>query len=172
MQLFQTFIAVSVLVLCLSAPVRGADLPATQTTLDLVRAAAAGDLNRVVGLLQAGADPNVVDPRWNAPLTFAALAGDLRMADALVRAGAVVDWQDGYKVTPLMLAADGGHGQVAAYLLASGADPWFIDAWGRRALDYALKRGKNDPIAVMLRRAEVNWPKSRDGTPVRKARQR
>jgi hypothetical protein len=40
------------------------------------------------------------------------------------------------------------------------------DRKGRRPLDYALNRGKNDALARMLRRAEVNRPtkKSKTGT--------
>ena len=139
-------------------PALAADLPATQSTQDLVQAAKDGDLNRVAGLLQAGADPNVVDADWNSPLIFAARDGRLEMVKVLVKAGALVNWQDGEKVTPLILAAFRNHEPVVRYLLAVGADPLINDQWQRRALDYALNRGKNDPIAHVLHRAEVNWP--------------
>jgi hypothetical protein len=138
--------------------VRAADLPATVTTLDLLRAAAAGDLGRLAQLLQAGADPNVVGTDWRSPLIHAVVLGRLDMVRVLVRAGARVDWQDVDKVTPLILAAHGNHPGVAEYLILAGADPMVTDRWGRRALDYALMRGKNDAVARMLRRAEINRP--------------
>ncbi|MEQ8504197.1 MAG: ankyrin repeat domain-containing protein [Rhodospirillales bacterium] len=140
------------------APARAADLPATQTTLDLVRAAAAGDLPRTTALLAAGADPNVVAPDWRSPLIHAARLGRFDLVQVLVRAGAVVDWQDADKVSALILAAWGNHPKIAEFLVRAGADPMLTDRWGRRALDYALARGKNDGIARMLRRAEVNRP--------------
>lgn len=137
---------------------RAADLPATQTTLDLVRAAAAGDFPRTTALLAAGADPNVVDPNWRSPLIHAARLGRFDLIEVLVRAGAVVGWQDADKLSALILAAWGNHPRIAEFLIRAGADPLLADRWGRRALDYALARGKNDGIARMLRRAEVNRP--------------
>ena len=139
-------------------PARAADLPATVTTLDLVRAAAAGDVDRLTQLLQAGADPNVVGMDWRAPLHHAVLLGRLDMVAVLVRAGARVGWRDADKVTPLILAAHGNYPAIAEYLILAGADPLVTDRWGRRALDYALMRGKNDAVARMLRRAETNRP--------------
>ena len=139
-------------------PARAADLPATVTTLDLLRAAAAGDQALLTQLLLAGADPNVVGTDWRGPLHHAVLLGRLDMATVLVRAGARVDWQDADKVTPLILAAHGNYPEIAEYLILAGADPMVTDRWGRRALDYALMRGKNDPVARMLRRAEINRP--------------
>lgn len=140
------------------AGARAGDPPATVTTLDLVRAAAAGDVDRLAQLLQAGADPNVVGTDWRAPLHHAVLLGRLDMVTVLVRAGARVDWQDADKVTPLILAAHGNYPGIAEYLILAGADPLVADRWGRRALDYALMRGKNDAVARMLRRAETNRP--------------
>ena len=141
-----------------SGPARGDGLPATKTTLDLVRAAAAGDLPQVRALLQAGADANVVGPDWRSPLILAAALGRVDMVQALVRAGARVDWQDADEISPLIMAAAGNHAAVAEYLILAGADPMPADRWGRRALDYALARGKNDVVARMLRRAEINRP--------------
>ena len=149
---------ICVLAVVAAAPARAQDPPATKTTLDLVRAAAAGDLARLAQLLQAGADPNVVGTDWRSPLILAAAQGRLDMVRALVRAGARVDWQDVDKASPLILAAIGNHETVAEYLILAGADPLITDRWGRRALDYAFMRGKNDAVARMLRRAEINRP--------------
>ena len=157
----------SIILMCLMAALaipgaasgaRGGDLPATTTTLDLVRAAVAGDHVLLTQLLQAGADPNVVGTDWRTPLHHAAVLGRLDMVRALVRAGARVDWQDADKVTSLILAAHGNYPDIVEALILAGADPLVADRWGRRALDYALMRGKNDAVARMLRRAEINRP--------------
>lgn len=149
---------ICVLVITAASPVQTQEPPATGTTLDLVRAAADGDFDRLARLLQAGADPNVVGPDWRSPLILAAAQGRLDMVRALVRAGARADWQDADKASPLIMAAIGGHEAVAEYLILAGADPLLTDRWGRRALDYALMRGKNDAVARVLRRAEINRP--------------
>jgi len=137
-------------------PARAADLPATATTLDLLRAAAAGDQVLLTQRWLAGADPNVVGTDWRGGLHHAVLLGRLDMVTVLVRAGARIDWQDVDKVTPLILAAHGNYPEIAEYLILAGADPLIADRRGRRALDYALMRGKNDPGAPRLRRAEIN----------------
>ena len=158
MRLFVFLVGLATAMMAGERPVRAADLPATQTTLDLVRAASDGNLPRVSALLAAGADPNVVGTDWRSPLIHAVRLGRLDMVQALINAGAVVDWQDADKVSPLISAAWGNHPRIAEFLIVRGADPLLEDRWGRRALDYALMRGKNDAIARMLRRAEINRP--------------
>ena len=117
----------------------------------LVAAAKAGDLARVEALLAVGIDPDQADGHRNTALIFAARDGRLAIARALIAAGATVNWLDGEQVTPLILAAYRNRPALARLLLDSGADPAPRDRWGRRALDYALRRGADDPIAVMLR---------------------
>ena len=57
---------------------------------------------------------------------------------------------DDEKVTALILAAFKGHTALVELLLARGAEPAIRDQWGRRALDYALRRGPEEPIAKRL----------------------
>ena len=69
----------------------------------------------------------------------------------LIAYGATVDWQDDEQVTPLILAASRNHPDIVTLLLRNGAHLAIQDQWGRTALDYAERRGADDPIAVMLR---------------------
>ena len=62
-----------------------------------------------------------------------------------------VDWQDDEQVTPLILASSRNHPEIVTLLLSHGAIPAIQDQWGRTALDYAERRGTDDPIAAMLR---------------------
>jgi ankyrin repeat protein len=119
----------------------------------LVAAAKRGDRAAVVALLAEAAEPDSHDRHGNTALTFAARDGHLAMAEALIAAGATVDWQDGERVTPLILAAHKNHPGVARLLLDRGADPSIRDQWNRTALDYALRRGTNDPIAQIIEAA-------------------
>lgn len=136
-----------VIALLLALPVFAAD-PAGET---LIGAAKRGDLAAVRVLLAGGADPDAYDRVNNTALIFAARDGRLEIARALIAASATVDWIDGEGVTPLILAAFKGHLEIARLLLEHGADPARRDQWGRRALDYALRRGPGDPIATLLR---------------------
>lgn len=135
-----------VLVLLLARPA-AAD-PAGEA---LIGAAKAGDLAAVQALLESGAHPDAHDRVDNTALIFAARDGRLEIARALIGRGATVNWIDGEGVTPLILAAFKGHLEIARLLLAHGADAELRDRWGRRALDYALRRGQDDPIAQLLR---------------------
>lgn len=133
--------------LLVAAPLQAADPP-------LVAAAKAGNLAEVRRLLDTGVDPDQHDRHNNTALIFAARDGRLEIAEALIAASASVDWIDGEEVTALILAAHKNHPAIARLLLERGAGTGQRDKWGRRALDYALRRGEDDAIAAMLRRAE------------------
>ena len=125
--------------------------PATADDLDLISAAKKGDLAEVQALLAAGADPDWHDRHHNTALIFAARDGRYEIARTLIVAGAEVNWIDGEGVTPLILAAHKNHPAIARLLLDHGAETHHRDKWGRRARDYAPRRGENDKIAEMLR---------------------
>ncbi|MEM7223310.1 MAG: ankyrin repeat domain-containing protein [Pseudomonadota bacterium] len=119
----------------------------------LIAATKVGDLSQVERLLAAGADPDCHDQVRNTALIFAARDGRLGIAQRLIAAGASVNWVDDEQVSPLILAAFKDHPEVVRLLLAKGADTEIRDQWGRRALDYALRRGAADDIAEQIRSA-------------------
>lgn len=119
---------------------------------DLIAAVKRGDRIVVEQLLDSGVAPDYADQHNNTALIFAARDGFTDIAELLVERGATVDWIDGEGVTPLILAAFKGHEAIAAMLLQRGADSRIRDQWGRDALDYALRRGLDDPIAIRIRR--------------------
>jgi ankyrin repeat protein len=118
---------------------------------ELLLAAMRGDGVGVWAALAADADPDFTDKAGNTALIFAARDGHLDIADMLIGYGATVDWQDDEKVTPLILASSRNHPEIVTLLLNHGATPAIKDQWGRTALDYAQRRGPDDPIADMLR---------------------
>ncbi len=118
---------------------------------ELLLAAKRGDAVAVWAALAAGSDPNHADDNGNTGLIFAARDGHLDVADMLIAYEAKVDWQDDEQVTPLILAASRNHPAIVTLLLDHGARLTIQDQWGRTALDYAERRGTDDPIAVMLR---------------------
>jgi len=74
-------------------------------------------------LLDANADPGIVNFRRYSPLHAAADNGELTCVRVLVEAGAPIDRADHYGFTPLHSACAGGHGDIAAFLVERGADP-------------------------------------------------
>lgn len=123
---------------------------ADATDPPLVQAAKAGDLARTTQLLDGGADPNAYDRRRNTALIFAARDGRLKIATLLIARGADINWVDGENVTPLILASHKNHIALVRLLLAHQADRTIRDKWARTALDYARRRGADDPIALLL----------------------
>ena len=125
--------------------------PGRQKTIPLLAATLNGDLATVKNLLGAGVDPDLHDDYRNTALIYAARDGKTEIARALLSAGASPGWVDGERVTPLILAAFKGHIEIVKLLLAQEVDRGHRDQWGRTALDYALRRGDADPVAIRLR---------------------
>ena len=119
-------------------------------TPPLVQAAEEGNLGKLAKLLERGADPNAHDAWRNTALIYAARDGRVEMVKLLIARGADVNWIDGERVTPLILASFKNHETIVRLLLGQNADRTVRDKWGRNALDYALRRGEDDPIAVLL----------------------
>ncbi len=87
----------------------------------LVEAAREGDLTKLEGLLQAGANVNYGD---GSALVAAAGQGNLVIVDRLIQAGADVNlgWKTGW--TPIAEAAYQGYLDIVERLLSAGADPF------------------------------------------------
>ena len=149
------YIVVSIMLAGLAGCSKAAlELPASlrpSVEQELLLATKRGDETAVWAALAAGASPDHTDQRGNTALIFAARDGHLDIAEMLIAYGASVDWQDEEEVTPLILAASRNHPEIVTLLLEHGAAPTIQDQWGRTALDYAERRGADDPIAAMLR---------------------
>ena len=138
--------------LCLALLLNQAAIGASAKAISLLAATLDGDLSRVKSLLAAGVDPDIHDDHRNTALIYAARDGKTEIARLLLEAGADAGWIDGERVTPLILASFKNHLDIVQLLLARDVSRTHRDQWGRTALDYALRRGAEDPIAVLLRR--------------------
>ena len=122
----------SFLVFCL-APIIAIFLIGPAIATELVDAVRAGNANRVVQLLDSGADPNKGSP-YNGPLHEAARMGSTEIATILLRAGADVELPGFGGVHPLHSAAMAGQSKVMSILLKSGAKVDSLDNTGRTPL--------------------------------------
>jgi ankyrin repeat protein len=99
-------------------------------------------------LLDAGADPTVVNGYRETPLRMAVEKDDVEMAAELLRRGAdktinLIGGFDGY--TPLGLAAANLNLPMIELLIEAGADPELLDGDGDTARDHMPPREKSDP---------------------------
>lgn len=118
---------------------------------ELVLAAKAGRLERVLTLLAEGAAVNSRDRNGDSPLNMAASKGNEAMVEALLRAQADVNLANLAGVTPLMGAAFSGKAQIVRQLLAAGARPEPLDRVRKNAAIYAAGVGCQDCLAELLR---------------------
>lgn len=123
---------------------------AAADTIPLIEATLRNDVAQVRQLLTAGSDPDVFDAHRNTALIFAARDGRAEIAELLIAAGSDPDWTDGEQVTPLILASFKNHIAIVRMLLEKNVDRNQRDQWGRTALDYAKRRGRDDPIYRLL----------------------
>ena len=151
----------------------GADINTARTGTDgvdfagttpLMMAAYAGNVEAVRLLLTKGARVNIVSGPPNAkvkngvialgtftPLLLAATYGPSALVTDLIRAGAEVNVQDSRGMTPLMLAvsADYSDPDIAKILLAAGANVATKSLAGETAMDWALKSGATQKVAML-----------------------
>ncbi|XP_019644621.1 PREDICTED: myotrophin-like [Branchiostoma belcheri] len=88
----------------------------------LFKAAAQGDTQKVVSLVQNGADVNEADRYGRTPLYFAANRGHGAVANILLLQGANVNYTTKTGETALLTACRGGHSSVVKILINFGAD--------------------------------------------------
>jgi len=112
------------------------------------------DMAQVIRLLDTGVDPDFFDVNRNTALIYAARDGRTEIAEMLLKAGASPGWIDGEKVTPLILGSYKNHIAIVKLLLARNVSRTHRDKWGRAALDYAKRRGTDDPVYKLLKQSE------------------
>ncbi|CAJ1420414.1 unnamed protein product [Effrenium voratum] len=121
------------------------------TCIDLLHAAARGDVQHVIELLEKPHDPNAADRiRHVTPLFDAAASGHLEVVRCLLAAGADKEKADNDGATPLHIAAWWGHQAVAQCLLDAGADKEKADNAGESALHLAAVQGHPTVVQCLL----------------------
>ena len=122
----------------------------------LLTAARAGDSQRAVALVEAGADPNTAplagDRDQRPVLMLAALLPDTHLLRALIAKGADVNQAAGHLTPVLAATRDSWHGRADAVmtLLANGANPLVSDNEGNTPLHSAVLSGEPTVAAMLL----------------------
>ena len=122
----------------------------TQGSLPLVLACAAGDMDGVMLLLNAKADPNLPDGRGENALTLAARKDHGAIIHALVAAGAIIDSADINGCTALHYAATLGSLTSITALIDLKADINKKDLTKMTPLSYAARKGNEAAVALLL----------------------
>ncbi len=93
-----------------------------QNEADLWGAVVQGDLGTLQAALEAGVDPDVLEPNGATPLIVAAMFGQTELVHFLIESEAALDIQNNDGATALHVAALFGHPRAVGLLLNAGAD--------------------------------------------------
>lgn len=117
-------------------------------TLELVKAAGAGDLAQAERLLLKGAQINGADAEGRTPVTAATYANQLEMVQLLVQRGADVNLKDRDGLNAFLVSAsEVGPGSALLVVMLNGrAKTDMVDPEGNTALARAAKKGHADLV--------------------------
>ena len=115
----------------------------------LVEAAKAGDLDRVLSLLD-DTDVDHAGPDGSTALHWAVNQDHAAMAEALLHAGADPRVRNRYGFPPISLAATNGNANVLDLLIDAGADPKATVPGGESVVMTAARTGEPEAIRVLL----------------------
>ncbi len=127
-----------------------------QFSMEITRAIAERNHDRLARLLNEGADPGGTDPDGTTPLQMAAERSDLKATQVLLKAGADPDRHLDEMPTALHLAAAAGALDVVMALVDAGADV-NMTSEGLTPLDYALEAGHDRIAAYLEQKGGKRW---------------
>jgi len=129
----------------------------------LWQAADAGELQRLLDLLDEGTAINARNEAGNSALHLAAFRGRLPVVVALLKRGADVSLEDKGGFTALDWAAANGFDAIVAKLLYAGADIGSRDLLGNTPLSWAAANGHLEVIETLLARGADMSSANADG---------
>lgn len=116
----------------------------------LMKAAGKGDSQKVIELLDKGADVDEKASGGFTPLMYALFRRQPDMVEFLLAHGAKVDQQDDKGWAALSLAARNGYADMVKILLAHGAKVDLQDPGGLTALSWADEYGHADIVKILI----------------------
>ena len=122
-----------------------------------------GDIDRVMSLIDRGADIHSRGNYGETSLHYACDSGQTAVASLLLERGADIRSRDNNGWTALHYACDRGRTAIASLLLELGADIHSRDNDGWTALHRACYRGKKDTAILLIESKADIYIKSNDG---------
>ena len=120
--------------------------------MDLIVAAANGNIQRVQELLEYGADINIKNYDGDTVLIEASYRGYTEIVRLLLEKGADPNIKNRFEQTALMMASTRGYTKIVRLLLENGADPNIRNnVSGMTALDQALIYEHTDIVELLER---------------------
>jgi TolB protein len=114
-------------------------------------AAATGNVELILCLIEKGAPLELQNARIKTPLHLAAMNDRTEAVAALIWKGASIEAQDDYRRTAMILCArERGQAATGRALIEAGADVNAADKFGSTALELAAGRGKGELIDLLL----------------------
>ncbi|QKG85960.1 hypothetical protein GXN76_07920 [Kroppenstedtia pulmonis] len=122
----------------------------------LIHAAEQGDTNKVLKLLEKGADINTKDTRGRTPVMAATHGNKADTVKELILAGADINLQDNRKDNPLLYAGAEGLLEIVKLTVKAKADTSITNRFGGTALIPAAERGHVKVVEELLTKSDVD----------------
>ncbi|MCU6709086.1 ankyrin repeat domain-containing protein [Paenibacillus sp. J5C_2022] len=122
----------------------------------LILAAENGDTERVLNLLEEGADVNAVDDRGRTAVVAATYANKAETVKALIEQGADINIRDNNLNNVLLYAGASGYLDIVKQSLAAGADTTLTNRFGGTALIPASERGHVEVVKELLAHSDTD----------------
>ncbi|XP_067662472.1 uncharacterized protein [Haliotis asinina] len=146
----------------------GTNKPFLPGSTAVLAAASKGNIDVVECLIQHGADLNLPDVMFNAPIHSACRSGN-RDLMALIARQCCISEGDAEGNTPLHIACERGESDNVSMLLARGADCTMLNYKNEMPLDIVCKEGFLEVAKVILSQRGYPLPYDGSDTPLHKA---
>ena len=146
LRVISTFLVIGVVLVLIPSPNIAT---ASDKNRALTQAGINGDVEKVISLLDSGADINARDQREWTPLLWAVSRGQIDLVKLLLDKGADVNAKGEHGWTPLMEAANRGHSDAVKLLLKKRADVNLKHEYGWTALKIAKGKGNKEIVDLL-----------------------
>lgn len=135
--------------------------------MEIIEACMQNDINKVVSLIEKGADVNTTDIHNSSLLHTACYHGYTELGITLVEKGASIDAINFIYDTPLLIACSSGYTELATFLIKKGADINVTNSSENTSLHEACYKNCPELVAFLLEKgAEINARNLFDYTPI------
>lgn len=122
----------------------------------LIAAAENGDVERVLKLLQDGADINATDRSGRTAVMTATYNNKAEAVKALIQKGADINIRDNLLNNVLLYAGAEGYLDIVKLAIDAGADTTITNRYGGTALIPASERGHVEVVEELLSRSDID----------------